>query len=430
MQLHPVSCDEDFRLSAEQKLRLQAQLLNSVEQAILAVNLTGCIVFWNRYAETFYGWTMEEVQGRNIGEILASPLLMESALRNLESLRSGEDWSGKFLMQRRDGTTLMVSLSATLIQNEPHDLIGIVSVSCDGIEHQQLQEANRLLAEVRMLLTDVVDYEAPLMTLAQLAVPQLADWCAVHLLNADGSIEQMAIAPAKSVVKQVSHLQAAYDWLMNFLPNDDANGLPAVLRSGEPKLVTDVASSASEVAAAIKSYMIVPLIARPQIFGAITFVVAESGRHFDHNTLALAENLVSHIIIYFDKVRMYRESQRLNAELEQRVNERTVELRTAIVQLKQSEATIQTLFRISNNLNKESAPEELVQAIRKILHGGEYISASVADELVLYARHDDDLPLHKHLSDREYQVLCLIASGKEVKEISSELSLSAKTIST
>jgi two-component system invasion response regulator UvrY len=81
-------------------------------------------------------------------------------------------------------------------------------------------------------------------------------------------------------------------------------------------------------------------------------------------------------------------------------------------------------------LNKESAPEELVKAIRKILHGGEYISPSVADELVMYARHDDDQPLHKHLSDREYQVLCLIASGKEVKEISTALSLSAKTIST
>jgi len=81
-------------------------------------------------------------------------------------------------------------------------------------------------------------------------------------------------------------------------------------------------------------------------------------------------------------------------------------------------------------LNKESAPEELVQAIHKILHGGEYISADVADELVQYARHEDGQPPHKHLSDREFQVLCLIASGKEVKEISSELGLSAKTIST
>jgi len=84
----------------------------------------------------------------------------------------------------------------------------------------------------------------------------------------------------------------------------------------------------------------------------------------------------------------------------------------------------------SGYLNKESAPEELVQAIQKILHGGEYISAGVADELVLYARHEDDQPLHKQLSDREYQVLCLIASGKEAKEISAELGLSVKTIST
>lgn len=81
-------------------------------------------------------------------------------------------------------------------------------------------------------------------------------------------------------------------------------------------------------------------------------------------------------------------------------------------------------------LNKESAPEELVQAIRTILRGGEYISQSVADELVLYARHIDDQPLHKHLSDREYQILRLIASGKEVKEISAELALSPKTVST
>lgn len=81
-------------------------------------------------------------------------------------------------------------------------------------------------------------------------------------------------------------------------------------------------------------------------------------------------------------------------------------------------------------LNKESAPEELVQAIRKILQGGQYISSAVADELLLHARQQDDQPLHKQLSDREYQVLCLIASGKEVKEISTELTLSPKTVST
>ncbi|MEP7200435.1 MAG: response regulator transcription factor [Chloroflexota bacterium] len=81
-------------------------------------------------------------------------------------------------------------------------------------------------------------------------------------------------------------------------------------------------------------------------------------------------------------------------------------------------------------LNKESAPEELVQALRKILDGGKYINAVVAEELVLHVGPAEDQPLYKKLSDREYQVLCLIASGQDVKQISAQLSLSAKTIST
>lgn len=81
-------------------------------------------------------------------------------------------------------------------------------------------------------------------------------------------------------------------------------------------------------------------------------------------------------------------------------------------------------------LNKEGAPEELVQALKKILGGGNYISAAVADELVLYSREDNDRPPHEQLSEREYQVLCLIASGKAIKEIAAALALSSATIST
>jgi DNA-binding NarL/FixJ family response regulator len=81
-------------------------------------------------------------------------------------------------------------------------------------------------------------------------------------------------------------------------------------------------------------------------------------------------------------------------------------------------------------LTKESAPEELVQAIRKIQSGGKYISDSVAEKLAIHVVADDDKPPHERLSDREYQIMCMIASGKEVKQIADELSLSVKTVST
>lgn len=84
----------------------------------------------------------------------------------------------------------------------------------------------------------------------------------------------------------------------------------------------------------------------------------------------------------------------------------------------------------SGYLTKESAPERLVEAIRKVSAGGRYVSPSLAERLAVEAAGDISKPLHESLSDREYQVFCMIASGKTASEIADELSLSVKTIST
>jgi two-component system, NarL family, invasion response regulator UvrY len=80
-------------------------------------------------------------------------------------------------------------------------------------------------------------------------------------------------------------------------------------------------------------------------------------------------------------------------------------------------------------INKASAPEELVHAIRKITEGGKYISPVVAEQLATNILNSGQAP-HEHLSDREFQVMLMIASGNTTKEIAEELSLSVKTIST
>jgi DNA-binding NarL/FixJ family response regulator len=84
----------------------------------------------------------------------------------------------------------------------------------------------------------------------------------------------------------------------------------------------------------------------------------------------------------------------------------------------------------SGYLTKESAPGELIAAIRKVSQGGKYISASLAEKLASHLVADADRPVHEFLSDREFQVMLLIASGKTVKEIADEMYLSVKTVST
>ncbi len=81
-------------------------------------------------------------------------------------------------------------------------------------------------------------------------------------------------------------------------------------------------------------------------------------------------------------------------------------------------------------LTKESVPEELKEAISKVVAGGRYVSATLAEKLAVDLREGADTPLHELLSDREFQVLRMIASGRSVKDIAEELSLSVKTVST
>jgi len=81
-------------------------------------------------------------------------------------------------------------------------------------------------------------------------------------------------------------------------------------------------------------------------------------------------------------------------------------------------------------VTKESAPEELVKAIRKVYTGGKYVSATMAEKLAVGIEEDTGKPLHESLSDREYEILQMIATGKKPGEIARQLSLSVRTVNT
>jgi len=81
-------------------------------------------------------------------------------------------------------------------------------------------------------------------------------------------------------------------------------------------------------------------------------------------------------------------------------------------------------------LNKESAPDELVTAMRKVISGGKYVSPTLAERLAFDLDQDSDRPAHEALSDREFQVLQMLAAGQSVAEIATVLMLSPKTVST
>jgi len=81
-------------------------------------------------------------------------------------------------------------------------------------------------------------------------------------------------------------------------------------------------------------------------------------------------------------------------------------------------------------MTKKTAPEELVEAIRKVVGGGRYVTAAVAERIALHLDKDVETPVHESLSDREYEVFQMLASGRTATQVAEALHLSVKTVST
>ena len=135
------------RAELEEQMRLQNKLLDAVEQAVIATDLMGRIFYWNRFAESLYGWSLEEVIGRNIAEVTPAPEQIAQADQIMESLRSGQSWAGEFLMQHRDGHHFPAYVTDSPIHNESGELIGIVGISSNISERKQAEDEIRRLNE-------------------------------------------------------------------------------------------------------------------------------------------------------------------------------------------------------------------------------------------------------------------------------------------
>ena len=92
------------RKRAEEEIRFQAHLLDAVEQAVIATDLNGTVIFWNSFAETLYGWPGCGSAGCEHSDLTPAPRLREQAAEIFACLQAGQSWEGEFEVQRSDGT--------------------------------------------------------------------------------------------------------------------------------------------------------------------------------------------------------------------------------------------------------------------------------------------------------------------------------------
>ena len=138
-----------------QRAALQARLLDSVEQAVVATDLENRITYWNRHAEDLYGWSAADVRGRSFVEVTAPPYARPLAEEWLRQVRSGESWIGEMVMQQRDATTFPAWVVAAPIHDDKGLVVGAVAVSNDitamKSAEQELRAHKEQLAEAQRI---------------------------------------------------------------------------------------------------------------------------------------------------------------------------------------------------------------------------------------------------------------------------------------
>jgi signal transduction histidine kinase len=232
------------------------------------------------------------------------------------ALRAGQSDVCEYRIITKQGQLRWMRDYARPIWDAEHTrVVRILGAAQDITKHKHAEATQHFLAEASKLLASSLDYETTLVHVAQLAIPQLADWCMIHLIDDTYSVRRVALTfadPAKQPLAE--ELQRDYPLSMN-----SPYSYPHVIRTGQPELIPEITDQDMQSIAhdarhlallralGFCSTVCVPLIARERTIGSILLGTAESGRRYGAADLQIAEELAVRVALAVDNARLFAE---------------------------------------------------------------------------------------------------------------------------
>ncbi len=279
--------------------------------------------------------------------------------------------------------------NATPLFDEQRETRGSVGVFWDITERKRVEEQERFLAEASALLVASLDYKTTLENLASLVVPQLADWCTIHIVERDGSLHTVTITHADPLKQEWGQeVQRRYPLNPNL-----RYGIPQVIHTGKSEFYPEISDSFLVAIAndaehlqilrevGLKSLICVPMKARGRTLGAISFVLASGHRRYNQADLVFAEDIGSRAALAVDNARLYQEANAIGENLRQ-----------AIIILGEQQQQLRVLQRITNLLNQRltNLPSLLQVMVEAVCDG---IPEAEFCLIVLYNNQNNELEL-------------------------------------
>ena len=228
------------------------------------------------------------------------------------ALQEGTEYEIEVRNRRYDGAYRWFVTQAVPLRDHSGSIVQWFGTTTDIDDRKHAEQTSRFLADASATLAELADYESMLQRVASLAVPAFADWCAVDMLEPNGSIRRLAVTHTDPVKLNLSH-----ELFRRYPPQpSDTHGVMNVLRTGEPEWLAAIPDSVLDAMAhdlehlrlirelGMKSYICAPLRARTRTLGVLSFVTTESGRVYDETDLAGAQDLADRAAIAIENANL------------------------------------------------------------------------------------------------------------------------------
>jgi PAS domain S-box-containing protein len=322
MQMERTRAEQAVRASEARK----AAMLEASLDAIVSMDHRGRVVEFNAAAERMFGYSAGEAIGREMAELIIPPSLRDDHRAGLRRyLATGErNVIGRRIeiaAVRADGTEFPVELTITRIELDgPPLFTGFIR---DISARKRREEHDRFLAEAGKLLGASLDLDETLAAVTRLAVPGIADWCTIDLLEEDGTIRRVAAAHTDAAKSRLA-FELAERWPSRL---EDGVGFGRVIRTGEPDFLEEIPAEAIAAlepeyrgmieSMGLRSVVIVPLRSpEGRIVGGLALATAESERTLDEHDVGLGLELGRRCGVAIDNARLYRERSHIAQTLQ------------------------------------------------------------------------------------------------------------------
>ena len=331
------------RLAERRLERRYRTLVEATGQVVWSTRPAGDMVEDSPSWRAFTGQSARELLGRGFLDAVHPEDRERAVLAWQDALSDKSPYDAEFRLRRADGSYAEVLSRGVPVLDDDGTVLEWLGTCIDLTEHKRADGQAQLLSEAGRILGSTLEADATVAAIAHLAVPRLADLCAVHLREPDGSIRLLALAGLDPQAERAAIESAGRH------PVDPAHahGVAAVLRSGKTEwerslpdsLLVDRADSAGHLAelraARMLSYIAVPLCARGQMLGAMTVVTtAQSGRRYDALDVRTAEELAERVAAALDNAALYRREQEAVRARDDFLSIASHELRTPLTPLR------------------------------------------------------------------------------------------------